>query len=52
MEELDDSLRGMGVGDASTDAALFRYSPDGEGEPVREREVLTSKLIGNARLDQ
>ena len=39
LEEMDDSLRGVGVGDASMDAALFRHSPDGEGEPVREREI-------------
>jgi hypothetical protein len=39
LEELDDSWRGVGVGDASMDAALFRHSPDGEGEPVRERVI-------------
>jgi hypothetical protein len=48
LEELDDSLRGVGVGDASMDAALFRYSPDGEGEPVREREIGGRQFINVA----
>ena len=39
LKELDESLRGVGVGDASMDAALFRYSPNGEGEPVQERNI-------------
>jgi hypothetical protein len=36
---LDDSLHGVGIGAAAMDAALFRYSPNGEGEPVRERTL-------------
>ena len=39
LETLDHSLRGVGIGVAAMDAALFRYSPGGEGEPVREREI-------------
>lgn len=45
---LDDSLRGLGVGVASMDAALFRYSPDGEGEPVRERVIGGRRFINVA----
>ena len=48
LEGLDDSLRGVGVGDASMDAALFRYSPDGEGEPVRERDIGGRRFINVA----
>lgn len=36
---LDEALQPMGIGSASMDAALFRYSPEGEGEPVRERTL-------------
>ena len=45
LKELDDSLRGVGVGDASMDAALFRHSPNGEGEPVQERSIAGRKFI-------
>ena len=48
LEEMDDSLRGVGVGDASMDAALFRHSPDGEGQPVREREIGGRRFINVA----
>jgi len=48
LEELDDSWRGVGVGDASMDAALFRHSPDGEGEPVRERDIGGRRFINVA----
>ncbi len=48
LETLDDSLRGVGIGAAAMDAALFRYSPDGEGEPVREREIGGRRFINVA----
>ncbi len=48
MESLDDSLRGIGIGLAAMDAALFRYSPDGEGEEVREREIGGRRFINVA----
>ena len=48
LETLDDSLRGIGVGSAAMDAALFRYSPDGEGEPVRERDIGGKRFINVA----
>ena len=37
LESLDESLRPVGIAAASMNAALFRFSPGGEGEPVRER---------------
>ena len=45
LKELDDSLRGVGVGDASMDAALFRHSPNGLGEPVQERSIAGRQFI-------
>ena len=48
LESLDESLRGVGIGAAAMDAALFRYSPDGEGEPVRERDVGGRRFINVA----
>ena len=45
LKELDDSLGGVGVGDASMDAALFRHSPNGEGEPVQERNIAGRQFI-------
>ena len=45
---LDDSLRGVGIGTASMDAALFRHSPDGEGQPVRERRIAGRRFINVA----
>ena len=45
LKELDDSLRGVGVGDASMDAAVFRHSPNGEGEPVQERSIAGRQFI-------
>jgi hypothetical protein len=48
MESLDDSLRGIGIGLAAMDAALFRHSPDGEGEAVREREISGRRFINVA----
>lgn len=45
---LDDSLRGVGIGSAAMDAALFQYSPDGEGEPVRERTIGGRRYINVA----
>ena len=45
LKELDDSLRGVGVGDASMDAALFRHSPNGEREPVQERSIAGRQFI-------
>ncbi len=37
--QLGDSLMPMGIGFASMDCAGFRHSPDGEGEPVRQRVI-------------
>ncbi len=48
LDNLDESLRGVGVGGAAMDAALFRYSPDGEGEPVRERDIGGRRFINVA----
>ena len=48
LEVLGDSLRGIGIGVASMDAALFRYSPDGEGDPVRERDIGGRRFINVA----
>ena len=45
LKELDNSLRGVGVGDASMDAAVFRHSPNGEGEPVQERSIAGRQFI-------
>ena len=45
LKELDNSLRGVGVGDASMDAAVFRHSPNGEGEPVQERRIAGRQFI-------
>lgn len=45
---LDDSLRGVGIGTASMDAALFRHSPDSEGQPVRERTIAGRRFINVA----
>ena len=30
LEGLDETMRGIGIGAANMDAALFQYSPDGE----------------------
>ena len=49
IETLDDSLRGLGIGTATMDAALFRHSPDGEDEPVREREIGGRRFINVAK---
>ena len=46
--ELDDSLRPMGIAAACMDAALFRHSPNGEGEPVRERVISGHHFINVA----
>jgi hypothetical protein len=48
LEELDESLRGIGIGAAAMDAALFRNSPGGEGEPVRERRIGGRRFINVA----
>lgn len=48
LEQLDESLRGIGIGAAAMDAALFQYSPDGEGEPVRERMIGGRRFINVA----
>ena len=48
VEELDESLHGMGIGAAAMDAALFLYSPGGEGEPVRQRQIAGSRFINVA----
>ena len=45
LKELDNSLRGVGMGDASMDAAVFRHSPNGEGEPVQERSIAGRQFI-------
>ncbi len=45
---LDDSLQVVGIGTASMDAALFRYSPEGDGEPVRERDIGGRRFINVA----
>lgn len=43
--DLDDSLRGVGVGGAAMDAALFRYSSCGQGEPLQERDIAGTRFI-------
>jgi hypothetical protein len=48
LEELDESLRGVGIGAAAMDAALFHYSPNGEGESVRERTIGGRRFINVA----
>ena len=48
LETLDKSLRGVGIGAAAMDAALFQYSPDVEGEPVRERDIGGRRFINVA----
>ena len=48
LEGLDESLHGVGIGAAAMDAALFQYSPDGEGEPVRERTIGGRRYINVA----
>lgn len=48
MAELDESLRGVGIGSAAMDAALFQFSPDGAGEPVRERTIGGRRYINVA----
>ena len=39
LKKLDEAFRGVGVGDASMDATLFRHSPNAEGEPVYQRNI-------------
>ena len=39
LKKMDCAFRGVGVGDASMDAALFKHSPNGEGEPVHELNI-------------
>ena len=39
LKKLDKAFRGVGLGDASMDATLFRHSPNCEGEPVHERNI-------------
>jgi hypothetical protein len=46
--ELDDTFRPVGIAAARMDAALFRHSPDGEGEPVRERVISGHHFINVA----
>ena len=46
--ELGDSLRGVGVAAAVMDAAAFTHSPNGEGEPVRERIIGGHRFINVA----
>lgn len=48
LQGLDESLRAVGIGAAAMDAALFQYSPDGEGEPVRERTIGGRRYINVA----
>lgn len=48
LEGLDESLRGIGIGAAAMDSALFQYSPNGEGEPVRERTIGGRRFINVA----
>ncbi|MBT8149350.1 MAG: hypothetical protein HKO71_01010 [Pseudomonadales bacterium] len=48
LAELDESLQGIGIGAAAMDAALFRFSPDGEGEAVRERTLGGQRYINVA----
>jgi hypothetical protein len=48
LEGLDDSLHGLGIGAAAMDAAMFQYSPGGEGEPVRERTIGGQRYINVA----
>jgi hypothetical protein len=48
LQGLDESLHPMGIGAASMDAALFSFSPDGEGEPVRERTIGGRRYINVA----
>ncbi len=43
--DLDDSLHGVGVGDAAMNAALFRYSPCGGGVSVQERDIAGTRFI-------
>lgn len=39
----------VGIGSASMDAALFQYSPNAEGEPVRERSISGYRFINVAQ---
>ena len=48
LEELDDSLRPVGIGSAAMDAALFQHSPNDEGEPVYERIIDGHRCINVA----
>lgn len=48
LEGLDETMRGIGIGAANMDAALFQYSPDGEGESVRERLIDGRRFINVA----
>jgi len=48
LEGLDESLRGIGIGAAAMDSALFQYSPNAEGEPVRERTIGGRRFINVA----
>jgi hypothetical protein len=48
LEGLDESLHGLGIAAAAMDTALFQYSPNGEGEPVRERTVGGRRFINVA----
>ena len=48
LEVLDESLAPVGLGAAVMDAALFQYSPNAEGEPVRERTIGGHRFINVA----
>jgi len=48
LQGLDESLRGVGIGAAVMDAALFLCSPNGGGEPVRERTIGGRRFINVA----
>jgi hypothetical protein len=46
--ELGDNFRRVGIAAARMDAALFSHSPNGEGEPVRERMISGHRFINVA----
>lgn len=48
LADLDESFSPVGIGSASMDAALFKYSPGGEGEPVREKTIGGRRFINVA----
>lgn len=46
---LGDTLKPVGLGAAAMDMALFKYSPDAQGQPMRQREIDGYRFINVAK---